>query len=421
MTRKNKSPFDPSLAVRELIELGVRRKQFIKASIRVSNASGALVRRALGWQMDLPEAELKKINTKAAKILSADDASELPAELEEIATILASDIATSRAMCLPAKKQIASIELAMRKLARQFPVWSWAKDVSGFSDLGLAVVLAEAGALDRYSNKGKLWKRLGLAPITKDGKTKAASTWRKSGGLTSEEWQDTGPNGPKYSPKRRASIFSQVGNPIIGGMGKGYRPLIGEDIEQNPKLSYYEKVFVHRLRYEAARDETMRRPDTKEGKESFSKYCAFRAQRYTEKRLLLHLWQAWRRAVPIVAEKPGRLLPADEISPRGEGEAQYGLPKKACAVLPPQDHRDAPHGVDEATQGVPLAATPPLPRHQFTDAPKGADEAKESLPGTAEEGMPRQFNAAQAAGEAMGSLPERATDQVPPRKQGKAA
>src|SRR6266550_1015709 len=127
------------------------------------------------------------------------------------------------------------LELQMRKTARQFPVWQWAKDVRGFSDLGLAVVIAEAGALDKYSDVGKLWKRLGLAPITKDGKTKAASTWRKSGGLTADEWQDTGPAGPKYAPKRRAAIYSQVGTPIIGGMGKGYRPVIGEDIEQNEK------------------------------------------------------------------------------------------------------------------------------------------------------------------------------------------
>jgi hypothetical protein len=345
MPRKSKTiSFDASLAIKELIELGVRRKQFIKASIRVSNASGALVRRALGWQMDLPPAELTKINAKAAKILSAEDPAELPAELEEIATILASDIASSRAMCEPAKKQIASIELAMRKLARQFEVWKWAKEVRGLSDLGLAVVLAEAGALDRYSGKngyGKLWKRLGLAPITKDGQTKACSTWRKSGGLTSEEWQDTGPNGPKYAPKRRASIFSQVGNPIIGGMGKGYRPLVGEDIEQNPKLSYYEKVFVHRLRSEAARDDEMRRPDTKEGKESFSKYCAFRAQRYTEKRLLKHLWQAWRRASVDMAVKPTNHVPAAEITPQGVGEARQMVPARAILKLPPHQFRDA--------------------------------------------------------------------------------
>lgn len=296
MPRKSKTiSFDAAAAAAELVELGARRKQFIKASNRVGNAAGALIRRALGWQPDLPPSELKKINAGASRILGTDDAADLPADLEQIADLLSSDIATSRAMALPAIKQVAALERAMRKTARSFPVWQWAKDVRGVSDLGLAVIIAEAGPLDNYSNVGKLWKRLGLAPVTKGGVTKSCAAWRMQGGLTADEWKDDGPNGPKYSPKRRAAIFSQVGTPLIGRMGHGYRPEVGEDIEQNPRLSYYEKVFVHRLRYEATRDETMRRPNTKEGRESYSAYCAARAQRYTEKRLLKHLWQAWRR------------------------------------------------------------------------------------------------------------------------------
>lgn len=316
MPRKSKTiSFDREEACRQLVELGVRRKQFMRASIRVSNAAGALVRRALGWQPSLEEKEQKRINANAAKILSAEDVSALPAELEEIANILAADIATSREMCKPADIMVHKLELQMRKIARQFPVWTeWAKDVHGFSDLGLAVVIAEAGDLSRYDDHCKLWKRLGLAPITKGGKTQAASTWRKSGGLTSEEWQDDGPNGPKYSPKRRAAIFSQVGSPIIGGMGKGYRPTVGEDIEQNPDLSFYEKVFVRRLRHEAEKDPDMRRADTAAGKESYSRYAAARAQRYTEKRLLKDLWRAWRRAKAYVTEdRSGPVLPASPI------------------------------------------------------------------------------------------------------------
>lgn len=323
MPRKSKTTsFDSEEACRQLVELGVRRKQFMRASIRVSNAAGALVRRALGWQPSLDAKEQKRINASAAKILASEDYSELPAELEAIANALAADIATSREMVKPAEVMVHKLELQMRKTARQFPVWdTWAKDIKGFSDLGLAVVIAEAGGLERYPDCGKLWKRLGLAPVSKDGKTQACSTWRKSGGLTADDWKDESSAGPKYAPRRRAAIFSQVGSPIIGGMGKGYRPAVGEDITQNEKLSYYERVFVERLRFEAAKDADMRRPDTEAGKESYSRYAAMRAQRYTEKRLLKHLWQAWRRAALNVAEGPAREVPAANPSAQAECSA----------------------------------------------------------------------------------------------------
>jgi hypothetical protein len=313
--RKSKTTsFDSEEACRQLIELGVRRKQFMRASIRVSNAAGALVRRALGWQPSLDAKEQKRINTSAAKILACEDYSELPAELEEVANALSADIATSREMAAPADVMVHRLELQMRKIARQFPAWNgWAKEIHGFSDLGLAVVIAEAGDLTRYSTHSKLWKRLGLAPVTKDGKTQACSTWRRNGGLSTAEWMDESAAGPKYAPRRRAAIFSQVGSPIIGGMGKGYRPLVGEDISKNEKLSHYERVFVQRLRHEAEKDPEMRRPDTDKGRESYSRYAAMRAQRYTEKRLLKDLWRAWRRATPATAEKPSEIVPAPEI------------------------------------------------------------------------------------------------------------
>lgn len=306
MSRKSKSqPFDIDLACDQLAELGVKRRQFIQARIKVMNAAGALVRRALGWQADLSEAEQAKISKGAAKIMAADDPEELSPDLAAIAEAMRFDIATSRAMAAPGEAHQAVIEKEMRKIAKQFPVWEWAKGVNGLSDLGLAIIISQAGRLDKYSSSDKLKKRLGLSPITKDGVTRAASTWRKKGGLTADDWQDTSPNGPKYSPRRRSQMYAQVGTMIIGGMGKGVRPLVGEDISLRDDWSYYQKEFVRRLRYEVARDPEMGRPNTKDGKESFSLYARFRAQRVVEQRLLKHLWQAWRRAVGCLAEKSG--------------------------------------------------------------------------------------------------------------------
>ena len=279
----------------------------MKARIRVMNAASALVRRALGWQPDLTEAERAKISRDAQKIMAADDLQALAPELMEVAIGLAADIGTAIEMALPGEVHQNNIERDMRKIARQLPVWEWAKDVHGLSDLGVAIIVAEAGNLSRYPTPGHLRKRLGLAPMQKDGETRAYSQWRRKGGLSAEEWTAAG-----YKPQRRAMMFSQVGGPIIGFMAKGYRPLVGEDIEQNADLSEYQKVFVRRLRYEAARDPEMSRPDTAAGKESYSKHCAMRAQRYTEQRLLKHLWQAWRRTVKGVSEKADSTLSSAE-------------------------------------------------------------------------------------------------------------
>lgn len=340
MPRASKSqPFDTEIAAAQLVELGVQRRQFIKARIRVLNAAGALVRRALGWQPSLDEGDSAKIAKQAAKIMSAENADELPEELTSIAKALTVEIATAKKMAEPAEIYQHQVELLMRKTARRFPVWeAWAKDVRGLSDLGLAIIIAEAGQLDKYPTHSKLWRRLGLAPFTKNGETRSCSMWRMKGGLSSDDWTEVG-----YSPRRRASIFSQVGGSIIGGMGKGYRPLVGEDIEQNTKLSHYEKVFVHRLRYEAARDETMKRPDTKEGRESYSKVCAAKAQFYTEKRLLRDLWKAWRRATVALTEKSRKHVPATEIAdaPQGAGEANRLALPQASNILPPHQFTDA--------------------------------------------------------------------------------
>jgi hypothetical protein len=307
MSRKAKSPFDIDQACDQLVELGVKRNQFIKARVRVSNAAGALIRRALGFSPDLTEAESAKIAKAAAKIYASEAPDTLPDDLAAIAHLLSADIATSKAMAAIGERHQAEIEKAMRKLARQFPVWQFAKTVHGLSDLGLAVIIAAAGPLDYYPTPSHLCKRLGLAPIAKDGVTRAASSWRKQGGLSADDWKDTGPNGPKYSPRRRAQIYSQVGTMIIGGMGKGVRPLAGEDIATRDDWSYYQKEFVRRLRHEAARDPAMARPVTKDGKESFSLHARFRAQRVVEQRLIKHLWQAWRRTgtgVPDTANGP---------------------------------------------------------------------------------------------------------------------
>lgn len=97
-------------------------------------------------------------------------------------------------------------ETAMREIARSFPVRERVARILGFGDLGLAVIVAEAGNdLTAYPHHMHLWKRLGLAPYN----GKAGSTW-KGGGLTAKEWRDLG-----YSPVRRGTIAGDVGIPLF--------------------------------------------------------------------------------------------------------------------------------------------------------------------------------------------------------------
>ncbi len=222
----------------------------------------------------------------------------------DIATIAMAT--TAMGPLLEARKGIegnrAKIEKLLEKLAKQLDAAAFVKETYGASLVGLAGIVGEAGDLSKYSNPGKLWKRMGLAPHI----GKAFSTWRADGGLSKDDWIAAG-----YNPKRR-SVMYVIGNSLIGPktMGNGRRPFVGQDISPLD-WSPLEKLFVERLRHEAARDpENMARPVTKDGKESYSKWAAARAQRYVEKRFLRMLWQAWRGERAKNAVNPIFALPA---------------------------------------------------------------------------------------------------------------
>ena len=96
----------------------------------------------------------------------------------------------------------------MRAIARSLPVWERVAQIPGFGDLGLAVLVAEAGDdLSAYPHHEHLWSRLGLAPF----QGKAGSTWRRSGGLTKQQWTDEF----RYNPIRRGTIAGDVGLPLF--------------------------------------------------------------------------------------------------------------------------------------------------------------------------------------------------------------
>lgn len=251
----------------EIIELHRARQALIKAGTKLVLQAQALIRRAEG---------LEKGDKSGGAIYAAAIA--LESHKYHLAVrpyVLAQQ---------PLDEQRAMLEKQMVKLAKTLPVYPWVKSVWGFGDLSFASIVGEAGDIGSYKSVAALWKRMGLAVMS--GSRQGAP----GAGATADDWIVHG-----YSKTRR-SIMWNVGNGLIGAMGK-LRPLMGEE-----DLSGYnplQQVFIERVRYEAARLPHKGGTPIKEsatGKESYTLHAANRAKRYVEKRLLRELYSEWRKA-----------------------------------------------------------------------------------------------------------------------------
>ena len=186
----------------------------------------------------------------------------------------------------PLEARRASYEKEMVRLVKTLPIYPWAKETKGLGDSGLATVIGACGDIGTYKSVSAVWKRMGLAVM--NGKRQGAP----GEGATKDDWIAHGYN------RRRRSVMWNVGNSLILGMGK-FRPVYGEDVDANPDYTYYQRVFAHRARYEAARlpkKSGVAIEEAKTGKESYSAHAANRAKRYAEKRLLKYLYLEWRKA-----------------------------------------------------------------------------------------------------------------------------
>lgn len=269
-----------------LAELQVRRKFYIGIVNKQTNAIKALVRRGLNWRYDEDEGEREKVNKRASRIVAAAlSGKDQKAEDAEIFSTLVYDLAVVAAAIEPCTKARHEIEMEMKRTVRKLPIYDWAKGVKGFGELGLAVIVAEAGDLAGYPKKGHLWKRLGLAPH--DGK--AYSTWRMKGGLTADDWVEAG-----YSPRRRAEIYSVISEPLFRQ----------QSVVQGPYRAVYDR----------------RRELTAGTHEDWTKiHSHMDGLRIMTKCLLRDLWREWKHRQDI---------------PAGERKARVAVPIKARRHLP---------------------------------------------------------------------------------------
>lgn len=290
-------PSSPS--VDQLAELQVRRKFYIGAVNKQTNAVKALVRRALGWRYDEEDGDREKVNGRAARIVAAAlGGKEQKPEDAAVFGALAADLAVVASAIEPMQKARHEVELEMKRLARKLPVFAWAKDVKGLGELGLAVIVAEAGDLAKYPKKGHLWKRLGLAPH----EGKAYSIWRTKGGLSAEDWTAAG-----YSPRRRAEVYAVISEPLFRA----------QSVAAGPYRAIYDR----------------RREATAVAHADWTKaHSHMDGLRVMTKYLIRDLWVAWRRVNETVPDGAGDALPAAEPNRR---EAISAAPHVAATVHVP--------------------------------------------------------------------------------------
>ncbi|WP_024898845.1 hypothetical protein [Brucella rhizosphaerae] len=283
----------------EVVALHRQRQFIIKNKTKLILAAKAAARSMICTDADFVEDtstdKVTAFGSKRVKLSSAAEKRVDAAFAAAIAEIQSGEIVSRLAATIrhfpPAiaafEAQDAEIKKAMEKLVRKLPIYNWVKSVKGFGDISFATIVGECGDIGTYKSVSAVWKRLGLAVI--DGNRQG--TPGKS--ATADDWIAHGYN------RQRRSVSWNARQHVIGGMGK-WRPSFGEDVRCNRELTYYQQVYAERARYES---EKLGLPVTEsdKGKESYKMHAAMRAHRYTEKRLIKHLYLEWRRATALAA------------------------------------------------------------------------------------------------------------------------
>lgn len=250
-------------------DLQRRRVFYLRRINMMDNAMRALVRRMLGWRLDMSEAGRKKINSRAARIIAAIQSDNpLTDDDQRVGDAVRGDVLTVFAARMPLATARDGIETEMRRRAQSLPVWNyWARGIAGFGPLGLAVVIGEAGDLWNYQTVSKLWKRLGLAVI--DGERQRRKTDPEAAIAHG------------YNPHRRAEIWSCIGDPLFKHQSARVDKETGLILrEPGP----------YRIVYDRAKETFLDRGCRR-------KHAHDHGMRVATKELMKDLWREWREAV----------------------------------------------------------------------------------------------------------------------------
>lgn len=186
-----------------------QRAACIKSRNMLANRLRAVVASTLGYQGGATEEEERKRLFKEAQDVIDDVMEGEDHEWEDIIEVLHAPI---HHLNLLQKEIESSMKRIMKKPPLE-PITKWVQqpEQNGVSVLMLAVIIGETGNLSNYDRPSKVWKRLGCAPHTFNGKTHMGASWKsgKYGKLPSDEWTEFG-----YNPRRR-SIAYLVGEGLV--------------------------------------------------------------------------------------------------------------------------------------------------------------------------------------------------------------
>lgn len=250
-----------------IVENWRARQDFLRARMRLELQAQAVCRR----YCDGDKAEAAKLWAKVKK----DREHELLVWLEPYILAMA-----------PLDTAKHKVELKLAKLARDLPVYDWAKSVSGFGDVSLAAVVGECAiGPGEYRTVSALWKRMGMAVF--DGQRQR----KVSGDAAIEQG---------YNPTRR-SLMWNIGCCLIKAQIRSEKDEKGKKVEGSEyAIGEYGQLYLDRKQYLRDRSEAAEQP--------MPPFMLHKnAQRYIEKRLLRELWRAWRRAngtLPTSSESP---------------------------------------------------------------------------------------------------------------------
>ena len=215
MKKKKREKTKQKVKTREEIVADLRvlqrqREWHLKSRNMISNRLVATVAGTIGYSSGMTEKERQKKFGEAKKVIDQIMEGEVASEVEEIVTTAMVSVVAFNRMKLVA-------EVKMEELVKQLEIAKWVAkpEQKGFGLLSLAKILGETGDLANYANPGKVWRRLGCAPYTKEGVTLMGATWRSRGKkkdvvtLRAKDWEDFG-----YSPRRR-SLAYLIGEGLI--------------------------------------------------------------------------------------------------------------------------------------------------------------------------------------------------------------
>lgn len=188
-------------------------------------------------------------------------------------------------------------------IAKQLPVYEWARGVKGFGLISLASIVGEAGDLSNYSTVSKLWKRLGLAVMNGNRQGRVGDGLSRDD--RSAAYKEHG-----YNPERR-SVTWVMADSMFKHQWRGGKDEDGADPKKSGKpeavpahaVGPYGEVYGSRKLHTRSRIADTAELDDKDSMKWTPKRCDNDARRVMTKALVRDLWLAWRRTTMAMVPK----------------------------------------------------------------------------------------------------------------------